>query len=66
LRGEWVQARREADQLRAALRTVDEIEDALAEYFATRDVPMRIRVAVDAFEIASAALAGVQAEEQTT
>jgi alpha-beta hydrolase superfamily lysophospholipase len=46
----------QAEQAHAALQTVDEIEDALAEYFAQRDIPMRIRQAVDAFEIARAAL----------
>jgi hypothetical protein len=42
-------------ELEKTLRAVDGIEDALARYFADKDVPMDIRQAVDAFEIARAA-----------
>ncbi len=51
-------AEAERDRQAEALAAVDRIEDVLADYFANRDLPMVIREAVDAFEIARAAIAG--------
>lgn len=58
--------RQAENTLAELLRPVDDLEDALASYFVDKDVPMEIRQAVDAFEIARAALSALRENSEAS